>query len=77
MNIFNIVLAAIRRKCQLTNVPYSDCFDYIKNETEAQYHENLDFYLDFLQDLGLIKYDVSEKIILLTERGRNTETLFN
>lgn len=77
MNIFNILLTAIRRKCIHTNMPYADCFDYIKEHTELQYHENLDFYLDFLQDLGLIKYSLEDRQITLTERGRATEVLFS
>lgn len=76
MNIFNVVLAAIRRKCVLTNVPYADCLEYVKADIDAIYHENLDFYLDFLQDLGLIKYNIGERAISLTERGKYTETLF-
>lgn len=76
MNIFNVVLAVIRRRCVQVNVPYSDCLDQIKAEIDVMYHENIDFYLDFLQDLGLIKYNVNERAICLTERGRFTEALF-
>ncbi len=77
MNIFNVVLDTIRRKCTRVNAPYADCWEYLKSEIEQPYHENLDFYLDFLQDLGLIKYDMRNKTISLTERGRYTEKLFS
>ncbi|GAA4460527.1 hypothetical protein GCM10023093_03320 [Nemorincola caseinilytica] len=77
MNVFNIVLAIIRRRCVHVNVPYDGCLDDIRSEIDAMYHENIDFYLDFLQDLGLIKYNMQEKAISLTERGRYTETLFS
>jgi hypothetical protein len=76
MNIFNVVLAAIRLRCAQTDVPYADCFDFIKEKIDVKYHENLDFYLDFLQDLGLIKYSIADRHITLTARGRATETLF-
>lgn len=76
MNVFNILLSAIRQKCVHVNVPYPECFEYVKMQIEEQYRENIDFYLDFLQDLDLIRYDVGEKIICITKRGQATEVLF-
>ncbi len=75
MNNFNIVLAAIRQ-CARVNVPSTECFERVKDKLDTQYHEHLDLYLDFLQDLGLIHYNVLNRNITLTERGRCTEQLF-
>ena len=77
MNNFDIVLTAIRQNCEKGIVPQSDCFDLVKAELKLKDEEGIDFYLDFLQDLGLIKYNYSNRLITLTERGRHTDRLFN
>lgn len=76
MNNFNIVHAAIRKKCIRVNEPSEDCIAEILTNLDAIYHEHVDFYLSFLQDLGLIVYDPGSKTVAITERGRNTEQIF-
>jgi hypothetical protein len=75
MNNFNLILAAIRRQCTLVNVPYNDCIEEVRSELDSTHHEHLDFYLSFLQDLGLIKYQTTDRTIILTELGKKTERL--
>ncbi|MBX2906546.1 MAG: hypothetical protein KF744_10940 [Taibaiella sp.] len=76
MNNFNIVHAAIRKRCDRVNEPNADCIDAILQELDATYHEHVDFYLSFLQDLGLIKYNHATREVSITERGKNTEQIF-
>ncbi len=76
MNNFNAVHSAIRKKCVQPNVPYTDCLNCIETELDVAYHEHIDFYLSFLEDLGLIVYDTQRKVIIITERGRSTEQIF-
>ena len=76
MNNFNIVLSAIQKQCIHVNEPNKDCFEVVRSELDISYHENLDLYLDFLQDLGLIIYNSKEKSIALTELGNITKIVF-
>lgn len=76
MNNFNIVHAAIKKRCVRVNEPTADCIETILGSLDSAYHEHVDFYLSFLQDLGLIKYDPSSRTVSITERGVNTEQIF-
>jgi len=76
MNNFNIVHAAIRKKCIHANVASEECFEHILTELAPAYHEHIEFYLSFLQDLGLIVYEADKRSISITERGRSTEQIF-
>lgn len=76
MNNFNLLLTAIREQCKTVNVPYEHCIDDIVIVLAPQHRQHLDFYLDFLQDLGLITYDLEDGCITLTERGKYSDTLF-
>lgn len=76
MNNFNIVHSAIRKRCVRVDEPNSDCISSILTDLDPSYHEHVDFYLSFLQDLGLIKYDAASRTISITERGKNTEQIF-
>ncbi|MCF8449638.1 MAG: hypothetical protein K9G49_07170 [Taibaiella sp.] len=58
------------------NHPYKDCFEIVQSELEISYHGNLELYLDFLQDLGLISYNKKDRSIALTELGNNTNIVF-
>ena len=77
MNNFDLVLTTIKEHCKETNVPNKECFEKVKAGLEEKDQSQLDFYLDFLQDLGLIQYSGSNKLIVLTERGKYTSTLFS
>jgi hypothetical protein len=76
MNNFNTVHAAIRKRCPHANVQSEDCLDHIKEVLDEVYHVHIDFYLSFLQDLGLIKYEDGGRKITITERGKATEKIF-
>lgn len=76
MNNFNVVHAAIRKRCPHANMPFEDCLDHIKNALHEDYHEHIEFYLSFLQDMGLIRYEDGGRVITITERGRATEQVF-
>jgi predicted transcriptional regulator len=77
MNNFNVLLATIRQHCLQANEPSSDCFEIVKSALDSAYHEHLDFYLSFLEDLGLIKYNNKEKTIAITDKGILTEKVFS
>jgi len=76
VNNFNLVLSAIKEHCKEVNVPRQVCFEKLKAELEKRGQDHLDFYLDFLQDLGLIRHQ-GDDMIILTERGNVTDQLFN
>jgi len=71
------VLTAIKEHCKEINVPSQECFEKVRAELEEKDQTHLDFYLDFLQDLGLIQFNDNNKFIILTERGKYTDHLFN
>lgn len=77
MNNFNLILSVIREHCKEVNVPSEECFEKVKEGLDGEGVDHLGFYLDFLQDLGLIKYNDDNKNIVLTERGKYTQQLFN
>jgi hypothetical protein len=76
MNNFNVVHAAIRKRCPEINIPSDDCLDHIKEVLDEAYHMHIEFYLSFLQDLGLIHYEDGGRKITITERGKATEKIF-
>lgn len=76
MNNFNIVHSAIRKSCPEPGVPNEQCIEYIKSELDEQYHEHIDFYLSFLQDLGLIEYEDGGRPISITEQGLSVPEVF-
>lgn len=76
MNNFNIVHSAIRKSCSEPDVPSERCLEQIKTELHEDYHEHIDFYLSFLQDLGLIKYEDGGRLISITEHGMNVQEVF-
>lgn len=76
MNNFNVVLDVIKKNCLVTGVPCTSCMWHIKQALDSVYHEHIDFYLGFLNDLGLIEYDTHLEQITLTETGMSTTALF-
>lgn len=57
-------------------MPNERCLEQIKSDLHENYHEHIDFYLSFLQDLGLIKYEEGGRIISITEQGMNVPEVF-
>jgi hypothetical protein len=76
MNNFNAVLTIIKKNCFVPGTPRIGYMSHIKRELDSGYHEHIDFYLGFLNDLGLIEYDTQLQLITLTETGKSTTALF-
>ena len=76
MNNFNAILAIIKKNCLVPGPPCIGCMCHIKRELDSGYHEHIDFYLGFLNDLELIEYDAQLQQITLTETGKSSTALF-
>ncbi len=76
MNNFNIVHLAVRKSCSEPYVPNEKCLEQIKSDLHESYHEHIEFYLSFLQDLGLIKYEEEGRLISITEQGLSVPEVF-
>ncbi len=77
MSIFNCLHTTIKAHCIVENKPYCDCYDAILSEIEIENRANLDFYLSFLEDLGLITYNSDNKEIAITTLGKSTQRVFS
>jgi hypothetical protein len=77
VNTFDFVLHVIKEHCEEIDVPSKECFEQVKSKLDEQDQVQLDFYLDFLQDLGLIEYNGNNHLIVLTAAGKYTDHLFN
>jgi hypothetical protein len=77
MSIFNTIFLAVREYCNRIpdSRPEISCFEEIAAKAHIPI-ENLEFYLDTLQNLGLIKYSWEKKTIRLTAFGKKQERLF-
>ncbi len=76
MNNFNTVFLAVKKYCGDKGVTEdSSCFEAISKATKIPLNR-LDFYLTTLQDLGLIKYSITDGYIKLTAFGKKQERLF-
>jgi len=77
MSIFNTIFLAVREYCNRIPVPLPEmnCFEEIAARACVPV-DNLEFYLDTLQNLGLIKYSWEKKTIRLTAFGKKQERLF-
>lgn len=76
MDKFNVVYSVIRNSCSKPNVPNEQCLEQIKNVLHMDYHMHIDFYLSFLQDLGLISYEDGGRVISITEQGMDVPEVF-
>jgi hypothetical protein len=76
MNRFNNVFLAIKKLCGSSGkMEHEDCFETLAKEAEIPL-VRLEFYLDTLQDLGLIKYSFDDCVIRLTSFGKQQDRLF-
>ena len=77
MNTFNDVFVAVKKYCDTDagSKDVKDCFGFIAFNANVP-PDNLDFYLNVLQDLGLIKYSRADKTIHLTGFGKMQKRLF-
>jgi len=76
MNNFNIVHLAVRKSCSEPDVPNEKCLKQIKSDLHETYHEHIEFYLSFLQDLSLIKYEEGGRLISITKQGLSVTEVF-
>lgn len=75
MNAFNSVFLAIKECCNNVNCGGKDCLAEVSYRSGVPL-DRLNFYLNILQDLGLIKYSWDDKTIHLTGFGKMQERLF-
>jgi len=77
MNNFNKVFLAVRKHIEKQKLLAEiNSLDTIAKEVNIPL-DKLPIYLDYLQDLGLIKYSLEEKYIHLTEFGKKQERHIN
>ena len=76
MNNFNKIFATVQKQCEKQgSVIGSDQFQKMAAETGISI-ERLHFYLDCLEQTGLIRYSGGKRSIELTEKGANTQNVF-
>ena len=76
MNKFNDVFHATRRYClDPDKDPDRDCFQVISEMAKVPLR-NLDFYLNVLRGLDLVKYSWTQRTIQLTPTGEMKEKAF-
>lgn len=76
MNAFNDVFLAIKEHSGTSNGKSDEvCVSKIALTANLP-ADKLGFYLDFLKELGLIKYSKSDNLVRLTAFGRKQERLF-
>ena len=77
MNNYNVVFKTIKKHCQSARFLDRGCYERVLAEIESRRTLNSPYqYLDILRDMGLIKYCPQNRIIGLTEKGKNTTELF-
>ena len=77
MNNYSIVFNSVKKYCQNSPLLDRECFERVISDIERKKTlNNPNQYLDTLQDLGLIKYCPENKIIGLTEKGKQINSLF-
>lgn len=77
MNAFNVVFLAIKEHSDTSNDMANEiCVSKIAATANIP-ADKLDFYLDILKGLGLIRYSKPENLVRLTAFGRKQERLFS
>lgn len=76
MNNFNSIFIIIKKHCGSNGtIDGPDCFEKIAHEAGIPLNK-LDFFLNTLQNLDLIKYSSQEHYIKLTYFGKKQQRLF-
>ena len=76
MDNFNAVFLAVKKYCGDSGITGdADCFEAISKELNVS-PDSLDSYLIILQNLGLIRYSITEIYIKITPFGSRQEKLF-
>jgi hypothetical protein len=77
MSSFNKVFSVIKRHCEKQKL-LAEIRGFAAIAKEANVPiDKLPVYLDHLQDMGLIKYSVSEQYIYLTSLGKKQDAHIN
>ena len=77
MNNYSVVFSTIKKHCQDIGILEPGCFEKVISEIESRKTMNSPYqYLDILRDMGLIKYSLQNRVIGLTNKGKNTDSLF-
>lgn len=75
MNRFNAVFQSIKKECaKQKNVSEISNFEQVALSAGIPLAE-LDYYLNHLQDVGLIKYSRTDKFLYLTLFGKKQEKI--
>ncbi len=75
MNNFIVVFSAIKENCNEAGITNEKCFSTLRNLVIGrQLFLPLYLYLEVLQDLGLIEFGMPGKGIMLTEKGKHTDS---
>jgi len=75
MTIFNTIFLEVKQYCYEAGMePDEDCFKTIAERANIPI-EQLDFFLNTLQDIGIIKYSWEDKSIYMTSFGKKQERL--
>jgi hypothetical protein len=76
MNNFNTVFLAVKEKCgDAEIIEGSTCFEDISSAANIPL-PRLDFYLETLASVGLIKYSTDRRFIQLTPYGKIKDRIF-
>jgi hypothetical protein len=77
MNNFNKVFSVIKNQCEKQkSLAEISSFETVAKEAGVSM-DRLPVYLNHLQDIGLIKYSVTDKYIYLTSLGQKQQSLIN
>ena len=78
MNNFDAVFTIIKENCSYGGASNDECYTRIEGRLkENKSYISITTYLEVLHDLGLIVFSKSTKSIELTEKGKQTESLFS
>ena len=76
MNNFNTVFTVVKKRClEKETVSGGEQFQMIASEIGISL-ERLHFYLDCLEQTGVIQYSPQKKSITLTKKGISVEKVF-
>jgi predicted transcriptional regulator len=75
MSIFNSVFSIVQSHCHEQSVNGDALFSIIANDAGIPEHK-VHFYLDCLDQIGVISYCAAEKKITLTKKGGRVKRIF-
>jgi predicted transcriptional regulator len=77
MSNFNKIFALVKKHCIGGSLhPDETKFEEIASEAGVTF-ERLHFYLDCLQEIGMLRYDKKNRKISLTSKGEKAKRIFS